>query len=80
LLHKEAIDRHWIAYKGSYPAMAIAAGMVVESVIAIQIYIVIEYLFLTKHYPESEKLCKEDRIPNGEVMNNHTNWLRGWSK
>jgi len=55
VLHKEAIDRHWIAYKGSYPAMAIAAGMVVESVIGIQNYIVIEYLFLTKHNPESEK-------------------------
>lgn len=58
--------------------MAMAAGMVVENVIAIQNYIAIEYLFLTKHNPQSQrKLWKKERIPNCEVMNKDTNCFHG---
>lgn len=62
--------------------MTMAAGMVVESVIAIQNYIAIEYLFLTKHNPQGQrKLWKKERSPNGEVMNKIlTVFMDVWTK
>ena len=42
LLHKVALGKHWIAYKGSYRGMAIVVGNFIESVNAIQNYIMID--------------------------------------